>query len=124
MVRTVDLFDQIFVFSLKTLGEEKGGCISENGNKLRLRWIKLYMTNFGFIRVESAINFEVRIIMSVKIANKRAHIMYTVEPDLWLSFFFTFLSTCNKGWHVVHKKFSYLKPEVLLLGKLTYSSLM
>lgn len=89
MVRTMDLFDQIFMFSLKTLGEEKGSSISENGKKLFLRWIKLYMTlNFDFIRVESDINFEVRIITSLMIANKCAHSMYTVEPDL--CFFISF----------------------------------
>lgn len=62
MVRTVDLFDRIFVSSLKTFVEEKGSCISQNENRLCLTWVKIYMTNFDFIGVESDTDFEVRIV--------------------------------------------------------------
>lgn len=109
MVRMVNLCDQVLMFSLKTLREERS--ISENGNKLCLRCIKLYMTlSFDFIRVESDANFEVRSIMSTVIANKHRNIMYIVEPDLCcFAFFSNFYLPVTKG---VHKKFSLLKPEV------------
>lgn len=78
------------MFSFKTLEEEKRS-VSENGNKLCLRCIKLYVTlNFDFIRVESDINIEVRIIMSATIANKHRNIMYTVKPDLCFFIFFSY----------------------------------
>lgn len=88
MVRMVNLSDQVLVFSLKTLREERS--ISENGNKLCLRCIKLYVTlSFDFIRVESDINFEVQTIMSTVIAKKHRNIMYIVEPDLcFFSYFY------------------------------------
>lgn len=88
MVRMLDLSDQILVFSLKTLREEKRS-ISAKGTKLYLRCTKLYLT-LDLIRVESDINSEVRTIMSATIANKHRNIMYTVEPVLCFFVFFSY----------------------------------
>lgn len=54
--------------------------------------------NFDFIRIESDINFEARVLMSVIIANKHTHIMYTVEPDLYVLISLSmFLSAVRKA---------------------------
>lgn len=90
MVRMVDFCDQVLIFPLKTLREEKRS-ISANGNKLCLRSIKPNLTlDFDFIRVESDINSEVKTIMSATIANKDRNIMYSVEPVLCFFVFFSY----------------------------------
>jgi len=93
----MDLFDQIFMFSLKTLGEEKGSFMFlRMGISFEMDQT-LHDSSLDFIGVESDINFEVRIIISVMGANKRTRFMYAVEPRLCLFILRFYLPVTKAG---------------------------